>query len=66
MRNSLLGRLSCAFPCLRSETWGTHHFGQLRKAEAGPSAALRFAQDDRHCLFAQDDRQYWLDQVSCR
>jgi 4-diphosphocytidyl-2-C-methyl-D-erythritol kinase len=50
-----LGTESCAFPGLRSETWGTHAVSEsesqrasqtVNTENAGPSTALRFAQDD--------------------
>jgi 4-diphosphocytidyl-2-C-methyl-D-erythritol kinase len=44
------------FPGLKSETWGTQRFVGGQEREAGPSAALRFAQDDNPVVGAQDDR----------
>jgi hypothetical protein len=56
MRSELRGlRFEVSHPCYgkNSQGWGTGGVGLARRATAGPSTPLRFAQDDSHCLYVQ-------------
>jgi 4-diphosphocytidyl-2-C-methyl-D-erythritol kinase len=62
----LEAELGIGLPGLKGETWGTQIRGRgddkaLKTLEAGPSAALRRAQDDSALFGAQDDKGFWGD-----
>jgi hypothetical protein len=57
MRSELGGlRYVVSHPCdkKKSQGWGTENFWLVSERKAGPSAALRFAQDDSSQMTVQD------------